>query len=222
MQKIVITKDGSSSIQLADIHVQYHSDYGAIQEAKHVYIDAGLQFTFSKINRPISIFEMGFGTGLNCFLTFLEAKKQNRIVNYTTVEAFPVDFSLIQQLNFAQSLGVNADEFHQFHHLTWSENHQVDPYFSFLKLDQIFQDYSALPTYDLIYYDAFGARAYPELWTKTITDKLFCMLNAKGAIVTYSVFGEFRRNLLDSGFWVEKIVGPPGKREMLRAIKLPC
>lgn len=222
MRKIVTTSDGSKSIYISDTDVQYHSQHGAILEAKHVFIHSGLHYLLPNNTQPISIFEMGFGTGLNCLLTYIEAIQQNLKVQYVGIEAFPVCFSEINQLNFYEKLNIPKEEFLQFHRCTWGEKHQMNERFSFQKIHQTLQDYKAFDKFNLIYFDAFGSKSQPELWVKSITDQLFEMLQPKGVVVTYSVKGSFRRNLMASGFWVEKIPGPPGKREMLRAVKLAC
>lgn len=222
MRKVVSTADGSSSILLLDTQEQYHSGHGAIQEAKHVYINAGLRYVAQQGKSSISIFEMGFGTGLNCFLSYLEAVDLNLPLQYTCIEAFPIQWEEVKMLNYAHQLQANLSDFHQLHKLPWEKVHTLHAYFQFYKQQTTFQDYHPKKLYDLVYYDAFGARTQPELWTKEITDQLFAMLKVHGVVVTFSVLGSFRRNLLDSGFFVEKLKGPAGKREMLRAIKLPC
>lgn len=219
MRKIVTTADGSKSIHITDTDVQYHSQHGAILEAKHVFIHSGLHYLVSISSKPISIFEMGFGTGLNCLLTYLEAIQHEWNIQYTGIEAFPVDYSEIIQLNFHEKLNIPKDDFLKFHRCTWGKKHQMNERFSFQKIHQTIQDYKAFEKFNLIYFDAFGSKTQPELWIKSITDQLFEMLQPKGVVVTYSAKGSFRRSLMASGFSVEKIPGPPGKREMLRAVK---
>lgn len=220
MRRIVTTADGSKSIHITDTDVQYHSKHGAILEAKHVFIHSGLHYYLkSNKTKPISVFEMGFGAGLNALLTYLESKQKNISIQYTCLEAYPVNLSEIAQLNFHDKLGIESDEFLQLHKLKWGVQHELNSAFNFQKIHQKLEEFSATEKFNLIYFDAFGSKTQPELWTKTITDKLFKMLRSKGVVVTYSVKGSFRRNLIASGFFVEKIPGPPGKREMLRAIK---
>lgn len=223
MRQIVTTADGTKSILITDTDVQYHSKHGAILEAKHVFIHSGLHYYLKSNNtKPISVFEMGFGTGLNCLLTYLATKQNNISIQYTGIEAFPVDFSELKQLNFHEKLGISNEVFFKLHQFKWGEKHQLTEDFSFQKIHKRLQDFSAKEEFDIIYFDAFGSKTQPELWTKEITDQLFEMLQNNGVVVTYSVKGSFRRDLLASGFSVEKIPGPPGKREMLRAIKEAC
>jgi tRNA U34 5-methylaminomethyl-2-thiouridine-forming methyltransferase MnmC len=219
MRKIVTTADGSKSIQITDTEEQYHSKHGAILEAKHVFIQSGLHYLISNTSKPISIFEMGFGTGLNCFLTYLEAIKHNLSVQYTGIDVFPVELSEIEQLNFHELLDVQKEVYLNLHRLEWGKEHYLHNQFSLLKLHQKLQQYDAREQYNLVYFDAFGSKTQPELWTQEVTDQLYKILQPNGLVVTYSVKGSFRRALIESGFTVEKIPGPPGKREMLRAIK---
>ncbi|GGE14298.1 tRNA (5-methylaminomethyl-2-thiouridine)(34)-methyltransferase MnmD [Psychroflexus salis] len=221
-RKILTTADGSKSIYIEAENVQYHSKHGAILEAQHVFIHSGLHFILQNNSKPISIFEMGLGTGLNCILTAIEALKNNMHIDYTAIEAFPVKIEEVEQLNFHQHLPYTKSDFLNLHQLDFGSKHLLNQYFSFTKIYGLFENYKQGKTFDLVYFDAFGANAQPELWTKKITDQLYRMINWQGIMVTYSVKGSFRRNLLESGFTVEKIGGPPGKREMLRAIKTPC
>lgn len=218
-RKIVLTADGSKSIFLKDTNVQYHSKHGAILEAQHVFIKSGLHYILDQNVEPISIFEMGFGTGLNSLLTNIEAQKLNLKIDYTAIEAFPVELEEALQLNYPEQLTCSAKDFKSLHEQDFNKWNQLNSNFNFRKILGLFQDFTTKYQFNLIYYDAFGATAQPELWSQDITDQLFRILKKNGVVVTYSVKGSFRRSLLKSGFTVQKIPGPPGKREMLRAIK---
>jgi len=222
MRKIVTTADGTTSIHITETEEQYHSNHGAILEANHVFIQSGLQYLISKTSKPISIFEMGFGTGLNCLLTCLASVKENISIHYTGIESSPVNLAEIEQLNFHTQLGIQKEEFLKLHQLEWEKKHQINDQFSFFKTREMLQNYSAKEKFDVIYYDAFGSQTQPELWTRAITDKLFDMVQPNGVVVTYSAKGSFRRDLAASGFFVERITGPPGKRHMIRAVKQTC
>lgn len=50
-------------------------------------------------------------------------------------------------------------------------------------------------------------------------NNLYHNLKKGGILVTYCAKGEFKRNLESCGFTVETLPGPPGKREMVRAVK---
>ena len=104
-RNIIITKDGSKTIQIEDWNEQYHSIHGAVSEANHVFIKHGLLFYARDILKPsdgkrISILEIGFGTGLNAFLTLIEAEKLKRYIGYVGVEAFPVQEDELSHLNY--------------------------------------------------------------------------------------------------------------------------
>lgn len=214
-REIIITSDGSATIHLPKWNEQYHSKHGAIQEAKHVFIKNGLNTILSS---EISILEIGFGTGLNCFITLLSSDKK---INYTGIEAYPVTQNEMAKLNYVTALNAisQQDLFHKIHTVSWEEKHLIATNFSLLKRQQFFNDIDDKNTFNLIYFDAFGARVQPELWTETIFKKMFEALQTDGVLVTYAAKGSVRRAMLSVGFSVERLPGPPGKREMLRATK---
>tara|TARA_R110000868_G_scaffold291085_3_gene551428 strand:- start:6734 stop:7417 length:684 start_codon:yes stop_codon:yes gene_type:complete len=223
-RKIVITGDGSSTIHLPEWDEQYHSKHGAIQEAYHVFIKHGLQFFLDcnmDFDKPISILEIGFGTGLNAFITMLESEKLGISTDYTGIEAYPVVMDEIHQLNYPTQLHVtNGDKLFELLHLShWDTQQQTVPYFTLNKQKKFFSEIKDTNAYNLIYFDAFGARVQPELWTESIFQKMYNALKDNGVLVTYSAKGSVRRAMQAVGFKVEKLPGPPGKREMLRATK---
>lgn len=226
-RQIITTADGSKTIQIEDWNEQYHSKHGAIQEAEHVFIKEGLQHYHSTLNIEchteqaiVSILEIGFGTGLNAFLTLLEAEKNNININYVGVEAYPVSEDEINQLNYVELISTeNQDYFNKLHKLSWETEYEISPNFKLKKRQQFFSEIIDTNAFDLIYFDAFGARVQPELWTKSIFEIMYKALKPKGVLVTYAAIGEVKRNMQALGFTVERLKGPPGKRHMLRATK---
>lgn len=218
-RKIITTADGSKTIQIEDWDEQYHSKHGAIQEAYHVFIEHGLRL-FQ--NSKIQILEVGFGTGLNALITLLEIGKQNLQVNYVGVEAFPVSVEEIGKLNYISALDAESHQqyFEKMHASPWEKEISITNAFQFLKQMKDFKSINDTNLFNLIYFDAFGARVQPELWTEEVFLKMFQALQEKGVLVTYSAKGSVRRALQAVGFIVERLPGPPGKREMLRAIKM--
>lgn len=217
-RQIIVTSDGSTTIHLPEWNEQYHSKHGAIQEAYHVFIRNGLE-AISKSN--ISILEIGFGTGLNAFITCIEAKKNNLNINYVGVEAYPVALDEVAKLNYVSELkATQFNELFQKMHLdSWEQRHTVSEAFTLEKRQQFFHKIDDKNLYDLIYFDAFGARVQPDLWTEEIFAKMFDALRENGILVTYSAKGSVRRAMQAVGFVVERLPGPPGKREMLRGTK---
>ncbi|MCH3884226.1 tRNA (5-methylaminomethyl-2-thiouridine)(34)-methyltransferase MnmD [Tenacibaculum aquimarinum] len=214
-REIIITSDGSSTINLPDWNEQYHSKNGSINETYHVFINSGLKLVEAD---TVSILEIGFGTGLNCFITYLESDKP---VDYVGVEAYPVSAEEVEKMNFISVLKAEkeSEAFNKIHSVSWEEKHQVTDNFSILKRKQFFEDIDDVEAFNLIYFDAFGARVQPELWTEAIFTKMYNALKPNGILVTYSAKGSVRRAMIAVGFAVERLPGPPGKREMLRAIK---
>ncbi|MDT8416680.1 MAG: tRNA (5-methylaminomethyl-2-thiouridine)(34)-methyltransferase MnmD [Lutibacter sp.] len=217
-RKIMITADGSTTIHITEWDEQYHSKHGAIQEAKHVFINNGLSLF---ANRKISILEIGFGTGLNCFITFLEAQKMNLAVDYVGVEAYPLVAEEVEKMNYVAQLEAIefSNIFNQMHTQDWEIKGGISPEFFLTKRKKFFNKINDENKFDLIYFDAFGARVQPELWTEEIFEKMYNALKPDGVLVTYSAKGSVRRAMLAVGFLVEKLPGPPGKREMLRGKK---
>ena len=222
-RKIIKTDDGSVTIHLPEWNEQYHSKHGAVQEARHVFLKMGLYYFLEKYKpEELSILEIGFGTGLNAFLTFLEAEKLKQKINYTGVEAYPVANVEVVQLNYPEAAEAenHKADFEKMHSIPWEEPARISEYFSLNKQQKKFSEIKDIGLYDIIYFDAFGARVQPELWTEKIFSIMFKALKENGVLVTYAAKGSVRRAMLATGFQVEKLPGPPGKREMLRAVKI--
>jgi tRNA U34 5-methylaminomethyl-2-thiouridine-forming methyltransferase MnmC len=217
-REIIITADGSTTIHMPEWNEQYHSKHGAIQEAFHVFIKNGLEAHKSP---ELSVLEIGFGTGLNCYITLLEAAKKNLRIDYIGVEAFPIQEDEILQLNYVSELESRnyAHKFEEMHLFPWDEKQQVHENFFLTKRQQLIKDISDIDAFDLVYFDAFGARVQPELWTEEIFQKMYASMKKNGVLVTYSAKGSVRRAMQAVGFKVTRLPGPPGKREMLQAVK---
>ena len=215
-REILVTSDGSTTIHLPELDEQYHSKNGSINETYHVFINSGLKLVSSE---KVAILEIGFGTGLNCFITYLESK---RLIDYVGVEAYPVIAEEVEKMNFIAVLDAEKDRtvFSKIHNVSWNEKHQITNDFSLTKRKQFFEDIDDKDTFNLIYFDAFGARVQPQLWTEDIFLKMYNALKNDGILVTYSAKGSVRRAMQAVGFVVERLPGPPGKREMLRARKV--
>jgi len=221
-RKIIITDDGSTTIHLPEWDEQYHSKFGALQEARHVFIQMGLYKVFEREElSEISILEIGFGTGLNALVTWQGANKKKVLIEYTGVEAYPVSSEEVEHLNFAKMLEepVAASVFEKMHKTEWETPQHVSEFFNLTKQQKYFQEINDVNKYDLIYFDAFGAGIQPDLWTEEIFEKMYKATRNNGILVTYAAKGSVRRAMLQVGFKVERLPGPPGKREMLRATK---
>ncbi|MBZ9630749.1 tRNA (5-methylaminomethyl-2-thiouridine)(34)-methyltransferase MnmD [Salegentibacter sp. LM13S] len=221
-RKIIKTGDGSVTIHLSEWDEQYHSKHGAVQEAQHVFIKMGLEYWVGlNKEKNLAILEIGFGTGLNAFITFLEAQKLHLKVSYTGVEAYPVSAAEIKELNYAEMLSAQnqINSFQKMHEIPWNETADISENFLLEKQQKRFEEIEDINKYDLVFFDAFGARVQPELWTEGIFSKMFSAMKNNSVLVTYSAKGSVRRAMQTAGFIVERLPGPPGKREMLRALK---
>jgi len=214
-----ITADGSHTLYVEELDETYHSVHGAIQEAKHVFINAGLNYTHKD---AVNILEVGFGTGLNAFLTLLDSQETNRDIHYTGVEAFPLQEELLNDLNYLKELKAKEKEvklFHLLHQCNWNSYQFIMDNFRLKKVQTDLNNFIADEQFHIIYFDAFGPRVQPELWDKSIFEKMYKALNERGVLVTYCAKGSVKRTLKEVGFEIESLPGPPGKREMTRAVK---
>ncbi|MDR0733249.1 MAG: tRNA (5-methylaminomethyl-2-thiouridine)(34)-methyltransferase MnmD [Dysgonamonadaceae bacterium] len=206
--KIQTTADGSPTLFLPEMDEHYHSINGAIGESKHVYIEAG----FKQCRKAeIHVLEMGFGTGLNVLLTALEAKNQKVKVFYTGLEKFPLPPEITDRLNYSETA-----LFQSIHRAEWGKFEPVSPYLHLKKIKTDFKDFNFPDRYDIVYYDAFAPNKQPDAWSPELFGKIFSAMNRGGIITTYCAKGSVRRMMQQAGFTVERMPGPPGKRETLR------
>ena len=216
---LIHTADGSHTLFLPELNEQYHSVNGAITESKHIFIDAA--FNYFTGNSPV-VFEVGFGTGLNCLLTALESAKKGKITNYYSIEKYPLEREIIDQLNYGEILSEEAQIlFQKIHECEWNKMVRITENFYLEKIsnDLLEIELTALPKFNIIYFDAFGPDKQPQLWTIPIFQKIYAQTEHNGIFVTYSAKGEVRRNLMSCGYTMERLPGPPGKKQMLRGIK---
>ncbi|HKI90373.1 MAG TPA: tRNA (5-methylaminomethyl-2-thiouridine)(34)-methyltransferase MnmD [Draconibacterium sp.] len=219
VREIIPTADGSQTLFLPEMDESYHSVNGAITESEYVFIEKGYCF---HPNPEPTVFEVGFGTGLNALLTAVEANKNNRKTIFYTIEKFPLEDTLIRQLNYGKLISKKAQElFEKIHSCKWNELVEISPFFLLYKIhtDIITSPLSNIEKCDVIYFDAFGPDKQPEMWTPVIFKKIFDLCLPESVFVTYSAKGEVRRQLTAVGFQMERLQGPPGKKQMLRGIK---
>lgn len=216
-QQLVITGDGSHTLTAVGMDEHYHSTHGAVRESEHVFIDYGLDaIELDSIN----ILEVGFGTGLNALLTLMNSVGKR--VNYETIEAFPVSTELVEKLNYKDRLNLNDDVVRMFeamHKCEWDQPIDISSDFQFRKHHCRLEDMQFKGLYDLVYYDAFGPRSQPEMWSVERLSPVVDAISPGGILVTYCAQGAFKRNLRQLGLMVEELPGPPGKRQMTRGRK---
>ena len=221
MANIITTADGSHSLFVAELNEHYHSVHGAIQESEHVFINHGLRAVDSE-KKKIRILEIGMGTGLNVFLTFLYSVSSSGYIDYTAIEPFPLEVATIKALNYVGLLKAekHSDIFSTIHSSPWNEKgYHLSDTFLFEKVKNKIQEIDFAEPFDLVYFDAFAPRSQPEMWTGEVFNRLFSVMSRGGIIVTYCAKGEVKRTMKNSGFTVETLPGPPGKREMTKAIR---
>jgi len=217
LNHIIKTSDGSDTIYVPDLNEHYHSVHGAVQESIHIFIRSG--FEYCKAD-PVNIFEVGFGTGLNVLLTAISSLKDERKVNYTTIEKYPLDDSIINSLNHQNFAGEMGKEIYQsIHSAPWNGKENICKNFYLTKINGDFTIIPLTGKYNLIYFDAFGPDKQPEMWTIEMFIKITNIIDKNGLFVTYSAKGDVKRNLRSCGFEVTLLPGPPGKRQIIRAVK---
>ena len=214
---IVTTKDGSHTLYSAKLDEHYHSLFGAVTESMHIFIDAGLK---AAGRDNLNILEMGFGTGLNAFLTLLEIQDTGKSVHYTGLEKFPLNTDILRSLNYSSLFPEKEGKlFYLLHDSPWNLSSVITDELTLKKIEIDICDFDNHDQYDLVYFDAFSPEKQPELWTTDIFLKVFRSMRSGSVLTTYSSKGQVRRNMAEAGFRVEKIPGPPGKRDMIRARK---
>ncbi|MBT1702633.1 tRNA (5-methylaminomethyl-2-thiouridine)(34)-methyltransferase MnmD [Chryseosolibacter indicus] len=218
--KFIVTADGSNSLLNVQLNETYHSQHGAIQESNHVFINNGFHHLLNKIDqKQLRIFEVGFGTGLNALLTLQQVVKSAIEVKYTSIEAFPLERSIWEKLNYAEVPGL-YEYFHKIHACAWNEDIEIVPQFKLKKLSAFLEQTVLQPeSYDLVYFDAFAPNKQREMWAPAILEKVAASLAYNGVFVTYCAKGQLKRDLKSIGLEVETLPGPPGKKEMVRATK---
>ena len=214
--ELELTADGSYTLFVPELNEHYHSVKGALTEAQHIFIDMALRH--ARVEAP-HILEIGFGTGLNCLLSALEAQNSHRCIHYTGIERYPLSLDVLHRLDYPAIVGNDcADLYYALHRATWGEPTQITPQFTLLKIEADFTHYTFSPHFDIIYFDAFAPEKQPEMWTQQLFDHLYQVLNPGGILTTYCAKGVVRRMLQSAGFTVERLPGPPGgKREIIRA-----
>ena len=221
MSKLEIqeTGDGSHTLFSEKFNEIYHSRHGALQESVHVFIQAGLESVLKQKNN-INLLEIGFGTGLNAILSIQKISGSKHHIHYTGIEPLPVPFNIIEQLNYLSS--IDDELLHQSYkdlHLSdWNKDTAITTNFTLYKYKGSFEDFSSEKKFDLVYFDAFAPSKHPEIWDKAVFEKISTLMSKNGVLVTYCAKGQVKRDLKASGFIIEKLAGPPGKREMTRAI----
>ena len=218
-RKIIITNDGSHTLLVPSLNEQYHSIHGAVKEAEYVFLNMGLDECLRSERDSINVFEVGFGTGLNALLSAQWATSKQKKLAYTSVEKFPVSKMEFQQLNYGDILN-GSELYTKITDAKWGDFTTVSNVFSLrkLKLD-LLKD--TLPNgFDVVFFDAFAPNKQPELWDTLVFEKIYGIMSENSLMVTYCCQGQAKRNMISAGFEVEKVPGPPGKREMLRARKL--
>jgi tRNA U34 5-methylaminomethyl-2-thiouridine-forming methyltransferase MnmC len=221
--KIIQTEDGSHSLFVPELNETYHSFHGAYRESIHVFMLYGLEAWYSRNpdRFPIRIFELGFGTGLNAWLTLVWAEQYHVPVLYHTIEPFPLEKEIYSQLNYIEvdtSIYHYAPYFKRLHEAPWNEGRIFSEYFN-MKKDQTTLAEAVLYPADVVFFDAFAPNKQPELWTKEALGKVVDAMNPGGIFVTYCAKGQVKRDLAELGLTVETLPGPPGKKEMVRATK---
>lgn len=220
---VYLTDDGSHSIISEQFNESYHSRHGALKESLHVFINAGLKALPNR--EQISILEVGLGTGLNAWLTILENQILGKTIDFTGIEPYPISLEMAESLNYPTVLFEEDTEkdhkscFLKIHEEAWEKPVNIVERFTLTKHKTTLADFSSDQKFDLIYFDAFAPNAQPELWTEAVFQQLFDLMAPGGIMVTYCAKGTVKRSLKAIGFTVETLEGPPGKREMTRAVK---
>jgi len=215
--ELKITEDGSHTLFVPEIDECYHSTHGAIQESQHIFIEAGIKQCQKE---KIKILEIGFGTGLNAFLTLLEAERSEKQIQYTSLELYPVEIEKALQLNYPEMLAPEKRlVFEEMHTAEWNIEIPISSFFKLIKIETDFTGYVLEEQFDVVFFDAFSPEKQPEMWSEVLFEKIYAHCNQGAVLTTYCAKGIVRRAMQAAGFVVDRLPGPPGKREMLRGKK---
>jgi tRNA U34 5-methylaminomethyl-2-thiouridine-forming methyltransferase MnmC len=220
-RKLIATEDGSNTYFVPDLNEHYHSSFGALSESRHIFIEHALKAVIA-LSKEVRILEVGFGTGLNALLTWLDCITEQVSVHYTALEPWPLQLTEAMKLNYAGMLQSSAASaiFRAMHESPWNVNVDLSSHMKIFKIDKKLENVVLAPgQYNVVYFDAFGPDAQPELWTEEVFTKLFASMAGGAVMTTFSAKGAVRRAMSKAGFKVEKLKGPVGKREITRAWK---
>jgi tRNA U34 5-methylaminomethyl-2-thiouridine-forming methyltransferase MnmC len=226
MHQLIPTEDGSVTLYVPALNEHYHSVHGAIQESNHIFIQAGLQYflethpDYFNQENPLFILEAGFGTGLNAYLTLLQAIALKIPIQYHSIEKYPLTEAEIESLNYPDQItGADRQLFRELHHAPWNKPCSLSPYFMLHKHEEDFREIDFQDQFHVVYYDAFNPDVQPHLWTTEVFQRFYQAMQQDSILVTYCVKGIVKQALRANGFTLKRLPGPPGKREMLRASK---
>jgi tRNA U34 5-methylaminomethyl-2-thiouridine-forming methyltransferase MnmC len=215
--KIITTEDGSHSLLNEALDETYHSRHGAVQESEYVFIEKGLNFILNSFKESVSILEIGFGTGLNALLTANISEQRKIKIAYSSLETYPIPEKIWNTLNYS----IDKFLFEKIHTSVWNEWVDVTSHFKLIKREESLQAANLDDQqFDLIYFDAFAPNKQPEMWSHALLEKISRSMKSGAVFVTYCAKGQLKRDLKSLGLVVESLPGPPGKREMVRAIKM--
>ncbi|MGK7389631.1 MAG: tRNA (5-methylaminomethyl-2-thiouridine)(34)-methyltransferase MnmD [Candidatus Cyclobacteriaceae bacterium M2_1C_046] len=218
--KIIKTEDGSHSLYNPELKETYHSSHGALTESKHVFIKMGLNFYVEEyVPKEIKIFEVGFGTGLNSLLAWQWAEEHKIKIVYHSIEQYPLEKEVVEEINYGELLG-EQEKFTSLHYIEWDIQTELSSFFTLEKINAIWQEYQIGDKYQVIFYDAFAPSKQPEMWEEHLIKKCYKALDTPGILTTYCARGQFKRDLSAAGFEVQTLPGPPGKKEMVRGLRV--
>ncbi|HBO27868.1 tRNA (5-methylaminomethyl-2-thiouridine)(34)-methyltransferase MnmD [Culturomica sp.] len=228
MERILTpTEDGSMTLYIPELNEHYHSIHGAIQESRHIFIRAGLEYFLEthpdsiSLQNPLHILEAGFGTGLNAWLTLIRTRELQLPVCYHSIEKYPLASDEIASLNYSNfTTPAEQELFNELHRCPWETEQSVSPYFKLYKHREDFRNIHFRSQFNIVYFDAFNPDVQPHLWTDAVFNRFYEALKPNSILVTYCVKGIVKQALRNVGFRLKRLPGPPGKREMLRAVKL--
>jgi tRNA U34 5-methylaminomethyl-2-thiouridine-forming methyltransferase MnmC len=218
LYQLKTTYDGSHTIFVPELDEHFHSIYGAVQESNFIFVNNGFDTTSAD---PLNIFEVGFGTGLNALLTALKSMSGKRKVHYTAIEKNPLEDNILRTLNHHQFAGESGKELSDLIHMaSWGKWVSICKNFNLRKIKGDITEGPLAGKFDLIYFDAFGPEKQPEMWSADVFASIASVTKKNGILVTYSAKGTVKRNLKACGFEVTLLPGPPGKRQIIRAVKI--
>ena len=220
MNILTKTADGSNTLFNEIVGEHYHSSHGALQESKHVFLEAGLKFAIDQKNeKEISVLEVGFGTGLNFILSLAHCEAHHIKLNYTGIEAFPLTKEVMEQTGYDEYVAAEIwQDFISKYDKALEHKQSLSSLCELEIAHTTLVSFNSQTKFDAIYFDAFSVQHQPEMWTDEMIAHTCSFLKAGGVFVSYAITGNLKRAVKKCGLKVEKLPGAAGKREMLRAV----
>ncbi len=217
----------------------YYSKKNGVEESDYVFIQGNKllerwqQFEDEHLSR-FSIFETGFGSGLNFLLTaehWLDFKREHKPehlnkLSYTSVEIHPlqlddlikiirnwsVEFTYTNQLITYYPPAIKG-----IYHFDFG---RIELKLILMPLDQALSiiEPKGRPLFDCLFLDGFTPSRNKSMWESALLRRLSYFCKQDSTFSTFTAASRVRKDLIHSGYTIKKVKGFGSKREMLTGV----